>query len=167
MLKPKYGVCIDCPPGTPPRFLTAGRCQTHYWNHRRQISAEKSRNRNSDLLKPNILGVWFDFHNSNNLWICENCGINLNPYNPEIRSSCQAHILPKEHFKSVMGVLDNHMTLGGLHQPCFCHSSYDSNWSKAVSMAVFPIAIERFMKFKHLILPQEVRRLPGVFRELI
>lgn len=166
MLKPKTGICIDCPPGSPVRYLVAGRCNTHYWAHRRQVSSKRTKER-GPAKDDGSLGIWFEYHNTNNAWICENCGAPLNPFNPQVASSCQAHIVPKEHFKSVRGCLDNHMTLGGLHQKCYCHSTYDSSWEKAQGMNVFTLATERFLKFKHLLLPQEVKKLPAVFYDLM
>lgn len=168
MLKPKMGICVDCPPGTGARFLTACRCQTHYWQYRRRVSTKKI-----DLRNPNnkeiqkALGLWFDYHNTHNNWVCENCNGPLDPLSPMSASSCQAHIIPKEHFKSVQAVLDNHMTLGGLFQQCQCHSDYDSNWERAQGMPVFTLAKERFMKFKHLIHPTEYKHLPDPFKEIV
>lgn len=159
------GICIDCPPGTPPRYLIARRCNSHYWRRRQQVSSKRTRERGPH--KNGVLGLYYDYHNENNLWLCENCDIQLNPFNPKVASSCQAHILPKGIFKSVQGCLVNHMTLGGLHQGCFCHDQYDSSWKKAQSMPVFSVARERFIQFKHLLLPQEIRKLPAVFYELI
>lgn len=170
MIKPKYGHCIDCGPGSPERYLTAGRCQTHYWQNRTVINAAKRKERQVRTGLPinsDVLGLWFDFHNEQSRWICENCGLRLQPFSPQVRSSCQAHIVPKEHFKSVRGCLDNHLLLGGLHQACHCHADYDANWEKAEGMSVFTIATERFIKFKHLILPSEYKYLPGVFHALI
>lgn len=40
-IKPKIGQCIDCPPGTPEKPLTAKRCSTHYWNHRASLKPVK------------------------------------------------------------------------------------------------------------------------------
>lgn len=166
MIKPKFGKCIDCPPGTPERYLIAKRCHNHYWQHRQSISIGKTKaNKKEDPLRKGLY-AWFEYHTTHNNWICENCGVTLNPISPKVASSCQAHILPKKHFKSVQGVLENHMTLGDLQQSCFCHDDYDSNWQKAQAMPVFKIATERFMRFKHLILPQEAKNLPAVFYDL-
>lgn len=168
MIKPKTGVCIDCPPGSPVRYLTAGRCQPHYWQHRRVVSTSNSKDR--DRKNPEerkALGLYYDYHNLHNEWICENCGTELFTINNFIMSSCQAHIIPKEHFKSVQGCLENHLTLGGFEQSCYCHKDYDSSWKKAQGMTVFSLATERFIKFKHLIRPQEIKHLPDVFYKIL
>lgn len=166
MVKPKFGKCIDCPPDKPERYLIAGRCHNHYWQQRRLVSMGKSKERKEADPSRKTLYAWFEYHTTHNNWICENCGEELHPYSPKVASSCQAHILPKEHFKSVQGVLENHMTLGDLQLSCFCHDEYDSNWKNAQAMPVFKIATERFLRFKHLILPQEVKKLPAVFYDL-
>lgn len=169
MLKLKTGICVDCPPGSPEKFLTAGRCQTHYWIYRRQVSAKRVAER-TPLLRSNKdeLYKWFNHHNTYNKWVCENCGINLYPLSVHSASCCQAHILPKNHFKSVQSVLDNHLTLGdSLYHPCNCHDEFDSSWEKAQTMKVWPVALERFQKFMHLIAKSEYKRLPDPFYKLI
>lgn len=168
MLKLKTGICIDCPSGSPAKTLKAGRCQFHYKQHRFKISQDRIKKRNPNLQKEqDDLGKWFQHHNTHNNWICENCGTILNPFCPEATSSCQAHILPKSIFKSVKSVLANHMTLGGLWQPCKCHADFDSSWERAEGMQVFTLAKERFLTFKHLIHPSEYKSLPDPFYKLI
>lgn len=168
MLKLKQGICIDCPPGSSPKFLTAGRCQTHYWQHRRLIAASKKRQSETISQSKEALGIWFDYHNRNNNWICENCGTVLSPYSPKAASSCQAHILPKSKFKSVQSVLENHMTLGDpVFQNCGCHDDYDATWERAEGMKVFTLAKERFLTFKHLIDKSELKSLPDPFKKLM
>lgn len=169
MLKPKMGICIDCPPGSAAKYLTAERCQTHYWQHRRKVSEERNKARTQEVSKEDqqALVRYYQHHNANNSWICENCNATLRPSAPKVASSCQAHIVPKQHFKSVQAVLENHMTLGGLFQPCRCHAEYDASWEKAQGMHIFTIAKERFMTFQHLILPAEYKYLPDVFKKLV
>lgn len=167
MIRRKEGQCIDCPPGSPPRPLTAGRCSFHYWPHRNKISQGKRNNSEEAKERKSKLSYWFEYHNRVCSFICENCGAIIIPKSHIELSSCQAHIVPKEHFLSVMGVLDNHMLLGGMFQKCKCHQDYDSNWKRAQGMKVFTLATERFLKFKHLILPEEIKFLPPVFSDLI
>ena len=42
-IKPKKGPCIDCPEGSPEKYLIAKRCEGHYKAHRARISAEKNK----------------------------------------------------------------------------------------------------------------------------
>lgn len=48
-IKPKIGECIDCPPGSPHKRITAKRCnEFHYPIYRALVNAEK----NKDKVKP-------------------------------------------------------------------------------------------------------------------
>lgn len=168
MRKNKIGSCKICPPGSPQTSIISGMCQKHYWESRNKVSKKRSLQRNPEQVEESkALGQYYEHHNANSNWICENCNDRLFIFSPQEASSCQAHILPKELFPSVAAVLDNHMLLGGLFQGCTCHKQYDSSWSKAESMPVFPLAVERFMKFKHLISPDEYKKLPSIFYQLI
>ncbi|WP_278494881.1 hypothetical protein [Chryseobacterium arthrosphaerae] len=43
-IKPKFGQCCDCPPGTPDQRITAGRCNKyHYKLFRANVNAEKNK----------------------------------------------------------------------------------------------------------------------------
>ncbi len=154
MIKRKVGICPKCPDGSAPTILIAGQCQNHYWFEKNNKQKKKSEP------DPTPVGPWFDYHNSSCVWVCENCGAILNPFTPKVASSCQAHIIPKKLFPSVKNVLENHLVLGGLHQPCTCHGQYDSSWLNATKMPVFEKAKQRFIKFAHLIHPSEYKNLP-------
>src|SRR5690348_7758852 len=104
MLKLKTGICLDCPPGSPPRELVAGRCKIHYWQYRNKLS-KQAPVPFEQVKEEMALGLWFEYHNTYNHWRCENCGTRLFPLSPEIASSCQAHIIPKQFFRSVQGVI--------------------------------------------------------------
>lgn len=73
---------------------------------------------------------------------CENCGKAI--HSPNISNIC--HIIPKGKFKSVGSYLDN-----CLYMCLSCHSEYDSSWTKAMSMQVWPLAVKRFKKFEKFI----------------
>lgn len=169
MLKPKQGICPDCPPGSAPRFLTAGRCQTHYWQHRHGISVQRIAKRNPERKEQkDELGKWFEHHNTHNSWICENCGKPIKSFSRKAASAAQAHILPKSKFKSVQSVLENHMTLGDpVFHDCSCHDDYDSSWQRAEGMLVFTLAKQRFITFRHLIYRTEYKFLPEPFYQMI
>jgi len=72
-----------------------------------------------------------------------------------------AHIVPKRHFRSVMVHPENRLFLCKQH-----HDAYDDNWAKAVTLGCWPLALERFQKFMHLIKDTELRHLPVPLREL-
>ena len=40
-IKPKVGKCLDCPPDSKEKPLTAKRCLHHYWIHRAEVSEAK------------------------------------------------------------------------------------------------------------------------------
>ena len=42
MIKPKKGICIDCPENGIEKPLTAKRCFHHYWIHRAEVNAKKN-----------------------------------------------------------------------------------------------------------------------------
>lgn len=172
MIRAKIGICVDCPPGAKPRPLLAkGRCQQHYWKNRQELSKAVQATRLYDppynTKDSSSLKKYFDFHTANARWICENCGTPLNPFNSQVANSCHAHILPKSLFRSIAGCLDNHMLLGGIHQACSCHGQFDSSWHNAFKMNVFTLAVERFHSFKHLIDPDEYKKLPDLFYNLL
>lgn len=178
MLKNKKGICIDCGPAKGEVYIYAsGRCSFHYWTSRNKISVakrserfilyDKNKKDNGHL----TLKEWFQYHveKTGEQWICENCGTILYPYDYKVAKSCQAHILPKKdkQFPSVSTDINNRMLLGGLHQSCKCHDQYDSNWMNAVTMNIFPIALERFQLFKHKLTTAEIGRLPEHFKNIL
>lgn len=79
---------------------------------------------------------------------CENCGRKLTGHVSEI-----AHILPKNLFKSVSTNEDNCLYLCSnfVYGSDGCHDKFDSSYDNARQMEVWPTALERFNKFKHLV----------------
>lgn len=73
-----------------------------------------------------------------------------------------AHIVPKRHFKSVQTHPLNRLFLCKTPH----HDDYDSSWDRATKMAIWPMAVERFQVFMHLITDKELRFLPDALREL-
>lgn len=97
--------------------------------------------------------------------ICDNCGA----VSTRLKSanlikqwkSCQAHILPKRHFKSIQANPLNFLVLGsGYSGLCYCHDNYDMSWAKASTMAVWPLVLERVRQLLPFIAPSEMRHLP-------
>lgn len=171
MLKSKRGVCVDCPPDKGNVLIYAsGRCYNHYWISRRNAAFNKSKSRFILYDKNKIangeltLNEWFKHHVANSNWVCENCGAILQPNNDKIARSFQAHILPKNIFRSVSTDINNRMLLGAMNYPCNCHGQYDSNWDNASQMKIFPIALDRFLLFAHKLSNSEIGKLPEQFK---
>lgn len=87
-----------------------------------------------------ITGYYIDhFFNCKKPYICENC--NKEIY--RLTSSNIAHILPKNVFKSVSLEYYNYLLLCG-----DCHGTFDSSYSKAITMPCFTKALQRYNIFK-------------------
>lgn len=92
---------------------------------------------------------------------CENCGQDLNAYGKFFRRCVSAHILEKSKFKSVAIHPKNLIFLGSslVDNSCCCHNLYDEKGAEFRSkMNCYPLVIERFNQFKHLLTPQELIR---------
>lgn len=77
--------------------------------------------------------------------------------------SCQAHLLPKRHFESIMTHPLNGMVLGsGFSGLCNCHDTWDSNWEKASKMAIWDEFIRRVNIMYPLIPFEERRFIPDI-----
>lgn len=108
---------------------------------------------------------------------CENCGTWIpdkrrNKDNELVDTTdfyraASAHVLPKREiygFPSVASNLDNLLILSA---SCGCHGRYDKSWEDAVTMKVFPKAIEIFKKLYPHIAKSELKNLPEVFLQEI
>lgn len=173
MIGYKKGICPQCGPDSKIQSLYAkGLCYNHYWQSINKQSAAK-KNSPKSLVNQNLnqtdkqeLQEYFLYHVKHSGTTCENCNSRLFYPTTTIAFSCQAHIVPKSLFPSVKANIHNHLTLGGLFQPCSCHGQYDSSWENAQKMPVFEIAKSRFLLFKHLIAKPEVKKLPEPFYNL-
>jgi hypothetical protein len=79
-------------------------------------------------------------------WICEECAEPIPHTDRWQLFSAQAHILPKEVYKSVRADYRNR-----LHLCPACHSNWDSSWDKASKMKIFMLAVCRIKSFLHLL----------------
>lgn len=81
--------------------------------------------------------------------VCVNCGCKINAnYNPHWNI---AHILPKSKYKSVMTHPENFIILCSSKDQengIDCHTRFDNNIMDIPSMPCFPMAKEKFEKFK-------------------
>jgi hypothetical protein len=167
----KVGKCVDCEVGSSDRPLTAGRCSSHYWAHRKKVASEKPKFKH----KPPVvdkreriltLGRWFNEQINQMPDYCENedCRERLIPWARWSMRAYVAHVVPKRHFETVMVHEHNRMFL------CIdCHTNYDNWLSQDVQKKmpfVFSLACERFRLFKHLISPAEVQYLRPFLRDI-
>lgn len=168
----KQTECIDCAAKGDHSLkpTISKRCQTHYWAHRKLMSKQKKQIRG--LVAPEVtlksaLDIWFDVRMKTLPAKCENCGAEM----PELLleknkmkwKSCQAHLLPKRHFKSVQANLLNGMVLGsGFSGMCPCHDYFDHDWDTASQMKIWPEVVRRFKILYPLIKPEEHQYIPEI-----
>lgn len=112
---------------------------------------------------------WFDYHMGINEPMCCNCGATadwlLLPKYFILWRACQAHILPKRRsqFPSLATNTNNHIVLfpswGGWL--CGCHDQYDSSWTQASSMIIWPGVVDVVKTLLYPVMPErEKSRLP-------
>lgn len=158
-IQPKKGQCIDCESGLD-KYLTADRCQFHYWKHRKTIKDAEAKRKGINIDKQaqkKALDLWYAAQISKMPARCENCPEPLIMFAPWAARAYIAHIVEKRNFKSVMTHPLNRVYL------CIqCHSNYD-NWSevKVQQMPVIKTCMERFVQFVGDIAGEEMRFLPG------
>lgn len=122
------------------------------------------------IVKNNELELWFKIKMELNEPRCMNCGA----YKPELKQwqkgwhSCQAHLLPKRHFKSISTHPLVGLVLGtGFSGLCFCHDIYDGSWDAASKMPIWGEVCRRFLILYPLINPLEYRFIPDVLNKLL
>jgi len=114
----------------------------------------------------NPLDIWFGERRKEALEnaVCENCGASvfwwLESEDNKVRRSVHGHIIPKSKFPSCATHPLNHVLLCGVGSQNCCHQSFDSTHDIQTRMVVFPLAKERFNKFKHLITESTSRLNP-------
>lgn len=122
------------------------------------------------LIEGEGLALWFKVKMELNEPRCMNCGA----YKPELKQwtkgwhSCQAHLLPKRHFRSI----NTHPLVGlvlgtGFSGLCFCHDIYDGSWDAASKMNIWPEVCRRFLILYPLIKPEEHKYIPKQLLETI
>lgn len=128
-----------------------------FWERRRiaKLANELSSKVKKDKIKKE-LSVFYDMMAKRSPGRCENCGKSLSAtiaFHPRAQI---AHILPKEHFKSVMSNPLN------IWFACLeCHTMYDKWLSHKVElMAIIPTLKERLSKFIDKIHWEEKKRIP-------
>lgn len=103
------------------------------------------------------LEIWFKQRHKEMKGVCSHCGNKTQRGQQNYKCSV-AHILPKEHFKSVMTHPDNWIEL------CFygnsCHTNFDNSMLDLIDMNCFDEVIEKFVRIYPHIAPNERRRIP-------
>lgn len=162
----KKGICIDCGPESSETYLTASRCQSHYWRHRQSVkSAAKklSEGYEDKQAQKKALDKWFIAAIEQMPRHCEECDERLINFAPWALKSFIAHVLAKRLFKSVATHPDNKVYL------CTqCHTNFD-NWGedKVRKMKIFPKILSiSFHLVKHLKF-EELKLLPAYVKDLI
>ena len=138
----------------------------------RVSAAAKVRKEQSVKNKESELELWFLQGMNTCQPVCENCGASKpDLHNPLLKSrwrSCQAHLLPKRHFKSIMTHPLNRMILGsGFSGMCYCHDNYDHDWERASKMNIWPEVVRRFKILYPLIAPEEHQFIPQILLDTL
>lgn len=153
-MKNKIGKCLDC---GAERLLIAGRCSTHYWQHRQEINAKKPK-AVAKRKEGKVMGAYLASQTLTMPAKCEECGKAL-PKTSWMKIATVAHILPKrkEHgYPSVALHPINKMYL------CIdCHTNFD-NLGKdfIVKMQLLPKIKERVQQLLPLLTEKERNRVP-------
>lgn len=158
MIKAKRGKCIDCPPGAGEVPLTAKRCKTHYWAHRRQVNQQKPRNQQKKAEK----GTFAVFFASQALVFpdkCEESGQPL-PKSPAwMKKACIAHILKKRSDFGFPSVATHPSNKIFLHPDI--HANMDNlGESYILKMKSLPVMKERVKILLPFLTEEERNRVP-------
>lgn len=122
------------------------------------------------------LDIWFKDRMGRLEVKCENCGAtnfwleqNKDTKIGKLKwRSCQGHLLPKRHFKSLQTHPLNGMVIGsGYSGLCHCHDDYDSSWDKASKMNIWEEVVKRFKIMYPLIKENEHQFIPDVLLQEI
>lgn len=160
-IRPKMGKCAECPPDAPEKRLIKGLCPYHY-NKNLLNRARQKRVDTRSLIKEQ-LNKWFEnaTEELRRCPYCEECG----EYIPAAYfRHATAHVLPKAIFRSVATHPANRLFLGA---GCGCHSKFDSAWSNAQEMKVWPKAEKIFLIIYPDIAEEEQRKIPYCLLKLI
>jgi len=160
-IKPKTGCCKDCPKGSGPVPLIAGRCNVHYWRHRNEENAKKPRNKAKSVQKQ-VFGTYFASQMLEMPTHCEESGVKL-PTSPAwLKKACVAHILPKRADYGFPSVAIHPLNRIFLHPDI--HTNMDNLGAEYIKkMKSLPIMKERVAQLLPLLTEQERNRVPEYF----
>lgn len=168
-----FGQCPHCVKGGRAVRLYGGGVCFHHFQHP-PVEGEKPA-----VIKPTLaevvdiiagrppskkeLDAWFEARYQERPRTCEEpgCDEKLPTRIKWMIKATIAHVVPKRLFHSVAIHPLNRVFLCKHH-----HDDYDSSWAKARTLGCWPLAVERFQVFMHLISDKELRFLPPALREL-
>lgn len=160
MIKNKQAVCKDCPPGTLPGPVTAGRCNTHYWAYRNKVNAEKRANKDKKAVK-GIVGAYMASQTIKRPDFCEESGQPL-PKSGFMRKACVAHILPKRPDHGFPSVAIHPMNKIFLHPDI--HANMDNLGKEYIlKMKSLPLMRQRVKALLPFLTEDELNRVPEYF----
>lgn len=161
-MKPKKGHCIDCPDGSPEKYLTAKRCGFHYKKHRAAISAAKPKAR-AKVAKKAELNIFFASQILDIPAKCENCPNDIRYWRQINPRMLVAHILPKREVGGFPQVATHPLNRVFLCPDC--HTNFDNKGEAfALTMPALPLIIERFNGFKNLLSISDLQRIPNYLK---
>lgn len=162
-IKQKTGGCKDCPKGSGPVPLIAGRCQFHYWQYRSKVNASKPKNKAKEVQKQ-VFGTFFASQMLTMPKYCEESG-KLLPTSPAwLKKACVAHILPKRADHGFPSVAIHPLNRIFLHPDI--HTNMDnSGFEYMKNMKALPIIKERIKAFYHLLTEKEKNKVPDFLLE--
>ena len=154
-MKAKKGKCVDCPSGTPEKYLIAKRCEFHYKLHRNKVNAGKKHNVEKREYKKE-LNVFFASQILQIPPCCEECGDDIRYWREKNPRMLVAHILPKRPNGGFPSVATHPLNRVFLCPDC--HTNMDLKGKDFVKkMKTYPLMVERLKTFypsikeKHLI----------------
>lgn len=165
MSKISFGTCPLCPKGSAQkRLYGTGVCQYHLSHPEDDQSKEKAIKEAKKLIvTEQELNAWFRTQIQQRPERCENgCNRKLVATEDWRLKAMVCHIVPKRIFESVMVHPLNRWF--GCHD---CHTLYDRSWHDAIQMPVWPLCVERFQQFMHLLKIGELKSLPEPLRQLV
>lgn len=169
----KYGLCVDCNDNIE-KPIIAGRCKFyHYSIHRKKIMLEKQKEKakvrsliqnpknkvilaSKGITVNNDLELFYLLRKHQMSGICSEgrCTNSTNPDHPKYYRWSICHIVPKALIKSVATNEHNWIELCMGH-----HGDFDNTFEIASKMQCFAEAKRKFQLFKHLIPPEELRKV--------
>ena len=100
------------------------------------------------------LDRWFKDRRKEMVGVCTECGKTTSKHNDKYYKWSICHIVPKSLIKSVATNEFNWIELCQQH-----HQEYDNTFDRAAAMMCFGEVKQKFQLFKHLIPPEELRKV--------